>query len=116
MRKIITILSIPLLAVHIIVRYTSPQKRIMKDDLIQNILYRHSPFKSNFLRFLYYILWLPEYRSLFYKRAGFAGHLMNLYLPGCSSLFIRTHAMGGVLYSIMHIQQRSMQLVWVKIV
>ena len=68
-----------------------------KEDLNFTLRHRGNPYKKEALRFLYFMVWLPEYRSIFYRRIGVIGKLFNLVLPGQKLLYIRmsSNAMGG---------------------
>lgn len=56
---------------------------------------RANPFENKLLQFAYYIVYLPEYRSVFYRRSKYLGRLINLYLPGQKCLYIGTKQIGG---------------------
>lgn len=97
MKKVLTIISLPLLFLHLIVRFFGNSKYLYDKDQNFTLKSRKNLFSNRILQFAYFTLWLPEYRSLFYKRAGLLGHLMSVYLPGQRCLYIRTdrHKIGG---------------------
>ena len=96
MHKLIVYFSLPILWLHLLVRFYGKNKNLCAQDQAFTLPRRGNPFKSPFLQFAYYIIWLPEYRSVFYRRAGIIGKLMNIYLPGQKCLYIRTAQLGGV--------------------
>ena len=95
MNKLIVYLSLPFLLLHFLVRFFGRNRVSCEEDQKFTRPRRANPFSNRVLQFAYYIVWLPEYRSVFYKRAGRVGRLMNLYLPGQKMLYIRTTQLGG---------------------
>lgn len=85
----------PFLWLHLLVRFFGGNRGLCEQDQEFTRPRRGNPFSNKVLQFAYYIVWLPEYRSVFYKRAGRVGRLMNLYLPGQKCLYIRTRQIGG---------------------
>jgi serine O-acetyltransferase len=92
LKKIATVFSIPYLAIHIIVRFYSKNRDLYNMDQKANLRYRVNPYTNCLLQFVWYIIMLPEYRSLFYKRAGLWGIIMNIYLPKQKCLYINTQS------------------------
>ena len=95
MSKLFVYLSLPFLWLHFLVRFCGQNKGLYEQDQFFTRKHRYNPFSNTFLQFAYYIIWLPEYRSVFYKRVGIVGKLMSVYLPGQRSLYIRTKQIGG---------------------
>ena len=95
MQKIIVFFSLPFLWLHLLVRFFGKNKILYNEDQIFTRKHRDNPFKNTILQFAYYIVWLPEYRSVFYRRAKLLGKVMNIYLPGQKCLYIRTLQIGG---------------------
>lgn len=96
MEKVITYLSLPFLLLHLLVRFCGKSKHLYEQDQMFNLHHRSNPFTNTLLQFAYYIVWLPEYRSVFYRRAGLIGKIMNIYFRGQKCLYIRTVQLGGV--------------------
>lgn len=95
-KQIITFLSLPFLWLHLLVRFFGKSRELCDQDQAFTRARRGNPFSNKMLQFAYYIDFLPEYRSVFYKRSRYLGRLMNIYLPGQKSLYIRTSQLGGV--------------------
>ena len=95
MHKLIVYLSLPILWLHFLVRFYGKNRSLCNQDQAFTLHHRGNPFKNHALQFAYYIIWLPEFRSVFYRRAGIAGKMMNIYLPGQKCLYIRTAQLGG---------------------
>lgn len=93
--KLIVILLLPFLLLHILVRFMGMAKDLCKQDQSFNLEMRSNPFKNSILQFAYYIVFLPEYRSVFYYRTGWIGRIMKLYLHGQKCLYISTPKVGG---------------------
>lgn len=91
MRKVLTIVTLPYLLIHILVRFISTNRKVFSTDQVNNLKYRANPYTNKILQFAYFLLWLPEYRSVFYKRLGWVGKLLSLMLPGQSLLYLRTN-------------------------
>ncbi len=91
-------IKIPFLLIHFLVRFYGKEKKNYELDQEIAQKYRFCPYKGNFLSFAYLICTYPEYRNVFYRRAGGVGRIMNIYFPGEKTLFIRTapSKMGGV--------------------
>lgn len=95
MRKVIAFFSLPFLWLHLLVRFFGKNRTLFEEDQVFTRLHRGNPFKNTVLQFAYYIVWLPEYRSVFYRRARLVGKVMSLYLPKQKCLYIRTLQIGG---------------------
>lgn len=95
MKRIITILSLPFLWLHLLVRFCSKSKDLFEQDQVFTRSRRGNPFSNKILQFAYYIDFLPEYRSVFYRRVRYLGPLMNIFYPGQKTLYIRTLQIGG---------------------
>ena len=95
MNKILTIFALPFLILHLNVRFWGSASQLCERDQEFTRKHRGNPFNNKFLQFAYYICWLPEYRSVFYRRSGIFGRIMNFYLPGQKCLYIRTSQIGG---------------------
>lgn len=95
MSKLITIILLPYIWLHLIIRFFGKSKNLCEQDQSFNLRHRGNPFSNKVMQFAYYLVWLPEYRSVFYRRAGVLGKVMNIYLPGQKCLYIRTSKMGG---------------------
>lgn len=75
---------------HIILRYTGKRKHILDEDQNRNAIFRHSYFKNGLFQFVEFMTFLPEYRSVFYKRIGLFGRFLNLFIHGHRNLYIYT--------------------------
>ena len=95
MQKYIVFLLLPFLWLHLFVRFCGKHRLLYEQDQTFTLQHRSNPFLNSLLQFSYFIVWLPEYRSVFYRRTGYIGKLMNLYLPGQKCLYIRTTQIGG---------------------
>ena len=95
MKRIITCFLLPYLWLHLLVRFCGKTKNLCEQDQAFTIPRRGNPFTNKVLQFAYYIVFLPEYRSVFYRRSRYLSRLMNLYLPGQKCLYIRTMQLGG---------------------
>lgn len=80
MKRLLTLLALPLLSFHLFMRFFSSIKTICEEDQRHTTQCRTSAFQNPVLQFIYFILWLPEYRSVFYMRCGKIGKFMP-YLP-----------------------------------
>jgi len=95
MKKLVVYLSLPFLWLHLLVRFYGKNRDLCEQDQAFTRPRRSTPFTNPVLQFAYYIVWLPEYRSVFYKRAGFWGKFMGIYLPRQKTLYIGSMPMGG---------------------
>lgn len=95
MKKLFTVFFLPFLLFHLLVRYCSSAKILFEQDQNYTCSCQRNPFTNKLLQFAYWIVFLPEYRSVFYRRCGLAGKLMNIYFPGQKQLYIRTNQIGG---------------------
>lgn len=93
--KLLTIALSPLLAPCLLTYYSCKERNKCQEDLSFALNHRGNPFKSEAFRFLYFMVWLPEYRSVFYRRLGILGKLFNFMLPGQKLLYIRMNASQG---------------------
>lgn len=91
-RRLLTVLAFPLLPFHLALRFLSPFRGLCGEDQRHTARCRRSEFRNTVLQFAYFILWLPEYRSVFYMRCGVAGRLLRFTPPlrPQTTLYIRT--------------------------
>lgn len=80
MKRLLTLLALPFLFLHLIMRFFSSRRIICMEDQRHTAQCRMSVFQNTILQFVYFMLWLPEYRSVFYMRCGKIGKIMP-YLP-----------------------------------
>lgn len=92
MKNLLTILALPFLPIHLFMRFFSSKKMICDEDQRHTSRCRKSAFHNPILQFVYFMLWLPEYRSVFYMRCGKMGKIMQ-YLP--PPYYIKTHCISG---------------------
>lgn len=87
MKRLLTLLAFPLLLLHLYMRFFSSIKTICAEDQRHTAQCRVSEFQNTILQFIYFMLWLPEYRSVFYMRCGLLGKLICFTPP----YYLRTH-------------------------
>ena len=90
-------IKLPFLTLHLLVRFFGRSKQLCKMDQENTLKYRFCPYTNPVLAFAYLLVAYPEYRNVFYRRSGFWGRVMNVYMPGERTFFIRTQPenMGG---------------------
>lgn len=110
MERIITFLAFPALLPFVIAYKMGKSHELCRQDLIATLHHRSNPFRKELFQLLYFILWLPEYRSVFYRRNKKFGLIFRILLHPQKCLYIRTSSsrMGGVLLYNMGIRQKSM--------
>lgn len=91
-RKIFRILVLPLAFIYWIAMPKGLRKPVM-EDLRQWARWQHQP--CNLWGFSYFMGSMPEFRSVFYKRARLLGILSRWWLPGKTNLEISTNDIGG---------------------
>ena len=106
LKEFLTYISLPFLLLHLIVRFCGKKRLLFEQDQEFTYRLRANPFTNKVLQFSYYIVFLPEYRNVFYYRVGFVGKVMNLYLRKCNSLYIKTPIIGGGCVYSMDILQK----------
>lgn len=114
MTKYLDLLLVPYLVLHILARFLSSEKKLLDKDQKNTIKCRNNPFKNPLLQFVHFIVWQPEYRSLFYRRLGIYGKIMNLYLPSQRCCYIRTPNSkigGGLVLCHAHSTEINAQLI-----
>jgi len=89
-KKIIAVFLLPVLWLHLLLRFHSKFSDLYRQDKVFTKEYRGNPFVNKVLEFAYFIIYLPEYRSVFYYRCGIWGRVVNLYLPIQKQLYIKT--------------------------
>lgn len=87
MKRFITILISPFLVTHLFFRFCTSIRLICEEDQRHTAQCRISAFQNPILQFIYFILWLPEYRSVFYMRCGLLGKLI-CFTPPISTKYI----------------------------
>ena len=99
MWKLVDLLSVLILWPQLIARFWGHSRVVCSEDQRQTLIHRANPYPHNeVFQFIHFMVWLPEYRSVFYRRVGRMGKIMSTWLPGQKCLYIRTLAskMGGV--------------------
>ena len=91
-RKIFGILVLPLALIYWLAMPTKVRLLVM-EDLKQWTRWQHLP--CNLWGFSYLMGSMPEFRSVFYKRARLLGILSRWWLPGKTNLEISTNEIGG---------------------
>lgn len=89
-KKLITFLSSLILFPHILFYLCHPDREKMKMDLTISLTNRYNIFNGGIWAFVYFMLWIPEYRKVFNHRIGFYSLPLRLILPQMSTLYIRT--------------------------
>ena len=84
-------IKLPFLWLHLLIRFFGAKKKEYEMDQDNTLKYRQCPFSKKTLSFAYLVIAYPEYRNLFYKRSGVLGRIMNFYLPGEKTFYIRTN-------------------------
>lgn len=107
MKKILTYIMLPLLIVHIVLRFSSSIKKNCKADQQAFGNARTNAFKSEnvVLHFVFFMLFYPDYRSVFYHRCGKIGKVLGIFFPPQRCLYIRTkreNIGGGLIVSHGH--------------
>lgn len=69
-KQIVTVFLLPVLTPTLFVRFMSKSSSIMGADQKRTAELRHNPFHNSILQFAYFMLWYPEYRSVFHHRSG----------------------------------------------
>lgn len=82
--------KLPFLWLHLLMRFNGRYKKEYEMDQANTLKFRYCPYSNTALSFAYLIIAYPEYRNLFYKRSGRLGRVMNFYLPGERTLFLKT--------------------------
>lgn len=106
MKRLLTLLALPFLSFHLYMRFFTSIKMICAEDQRHTAQCRASAFQNTILQFIYFMLWLPEYRSVFLMRCGKMGKVLQ-YLPLLPqiTLYIRTlskNIEGGMVISHGH--------------
>lgn len=91
-------IKLPFLFIHLLVRFFGSSKKEYELDQEITLKHRYCPYSSPVLSFAYLMMAYPEYRNVFYRRSGILGRIMNMYMPGERTFFIRTQPakIGGV--------------------
>lgn len=84
-------IKLPFLWLHLLIRFFGVKKKEYEMDHDNTLKHRFCPFSKKALSFAYLVIAYPEYRNLFYKRSSTLGRIMNFYLPGEKTFFIRTN-------------------------
>ena len=89
-KEIILFLATPILIVPMAECFFSKRKLLYAEDQFFTLRNRYNPYSNEILQFMYFMIKLPEYRSVFYHRRGLAGRMYSLFLPGQKCLYIST--------------------------
>lgn len=82
---------------HLIVFYTHKNKKIMHADTARWLQVYKLHYKKS-LGFIFLLSHYPEFRNLFYYRAGVISNLLKIFCPRMNTLFITTDSIGEGLF------------------
>ncbi len=88
-----TIICIP----HLLVFYTHSNRKIMQADTKRWLTVYDQQY-GMMMGFIFLISHYPEFRNLFYHRAGVISNLLNIFCPRMKTLYITTETVGEGLF------------------
>ena len=91
MKKILTYIILPLMIVHILLRFFSSVENVCDMDQNSFKKERTNAFKGAniVLQFVFFMLFYPEFCSIFYHRNGKIGKVLSIFCPPQRCLYIR---------------------------
>lgn len=82
---------------HLFVFLFHKNKKLIEADVLRWLQIKRSKF-GFYIGFIYLLSFFREYRNVFYNRIGLSGHILNLFCPKLSTLYVNTKLIGEGLY------------------